>query len=118
MFWIVCRDPANPETPSFKIWETLLTVPLLISAAMGLIDIAERRIGFFPALAFGGLALADAVLLADQWLSGRTADDVVINAQSPEQAIAEISQPIAAFKKGKRTVLWDPPKLLRPPCSS
>jgi cytosine deaminase len=45
---------------------------------------------------------------------GHPADVVFINAQSPEQAIAEISQPIAAFKKGKRTVLWDPPKLLRP----
>jgi cytosine/adenosine deaminase-related metal-dependent hydrolase len=49
---------------------------------------------------------------------GHPADVVIINAQSPEQAIAEISQPIAALKKGKRTVLWDPPKLLRPPCSS
>jgi cytosine deaminase len=45
---------------------------------------------------------------------GHPADIVIIDAQSPEQAIAEISQPIAVFKKGKRTVLWDPPKLLRP----
>ena len=46
---------------------------------------------------------------------GHPADVVIIDAQSPEQAIAEISQPIAVFKKGKRTVVWDPPKLLRPP---
>ena len=45
---------------------------------------------------------------------GAPADVVIINAQSPEQAIAEISQPIAAFKRGKRTMLWDPPKLLLP----
>jgi cytosine deaminase len=45
---------------------------------------------------------------------GHPADVVIIDAQSPEQAIAEISQPIAAFKRGKRTVLWDTPKLLRP----
>jgi cytosine deaminase len=45
---------------------------------------------------------------------GHPADVVVINAQSPEQAVAEIAQPIAAFKWGKRTLLWDPPKLLRP----
>jgi cytosine deaminase len=45
---------------------------------------------------------------------GHPADVVIIDAQSPEQAIAEISQPIVVFKKGKRTVLWDPPKLLRP----
>jgi cytosine deaminase len=45
---------------------------------------------------------------------GHPADVVIIDAQSPEQVIAEISQPIAVFKKGKQTVLWDPPKLLRP----
>jgi cytosine deaminase len=45
---------------------------------------------------------------------GHPADVVVINAQSLEQAVAEIAQPIAAFKWGKRTLLWDPPKLLRP----
>ena len=45
---------------------------------------------------------------------GHPADVVIIDAQSPEQVIAEISQPIAVFKWGKQTVLWDPPKLLRP----
>ena len=45
---------------------------------------------------------------------GHPADVVIIDAQSPEQAIAEISQPIAVFKAGKQTVLWDPSKLLRP----
>jgi cytosine/creatinine deaminase len=45
---------------------------------------------------------------------GNPADVVVINAQTPEQAVAEISQPVAAFKNGKRTVVWDPPELLRP----
>jgi len=45
---------------------------------------------------------------------GHPADVVIIDAQSPEQAIAEISQPIAVFKKGKQTVLWNPPELLRP----
>jgi cytosine deaminase len=42
------------------------------------------------------------------------ADIVIINAQTPEQAIAEISQPLAVFKKGRRTVEWRPPELLRP----
>ena len=45
---------------------------------------------------------------------GHPADVVIINAQTPEQAIAEISQPIAVFKHGKRTVVWQPPELLRP----
>jgi cytosine deaminase len=45
---------------------------------------------------------------------GRSADIVVINAQSPEQAIAEIAQPVAAFKGGRQTVAWALPELLRP----
>jgi cytosine deaminase len=46
--------------------------------------------------------------------AGRPADIVVIDAQSPEQAIAEIAQPLAVFKHGKQTVDWPVPRLLRP----
>jgi len=45
---------------------------------------------------------------------GRPADIVIVNAQSPEQAIAEIAQPLAVFKHGRQTVVWHPPQLLRP----
>jgi cytosine deaminase len=45
---------------------------------------------------------------------GHPADVVVIAAQAPEQAIAEISQPLAVFKNGKQTVMWHPPELVRP----
>jgi cytosine/creatinine deaminase len=45
---------------------------------------------------------------------GRPADVVVVNAQTPEQAIAEIAQPLAVFKHGKQTVEWHPPELRRP----
>ena len=45
---------------------------------------------------------------------GRPADIVVLNAQSPEQAVAEIAQPVAAFKGGRQTVAWALPELLRP----
>jgi cytosine deaminase len=45
---------------------------------------------------------------------GKPADVVVIAAQSPEQAIAEIAQPVAAFKRGRQTVAWPLPELLRP----
>jgi cytosine deaminase len=45
---------------------------------------------------------------------GNPADIVVIDAQTPEQAVAEISQPIATFKNGKQTVAWPLPRLLRP----
>jgi len=46
--------------------------------------------------------------------AGRPADVVIIDAQSPEQAVAEIAQPVAAFKNGKQTVAWQLPELLRP----
>jgi cytosine deaminase len=45
---------------------------------------------------------------------GYPADVVILDAQSPEQAVAEISRPVAAFKKGKQTVRWQAPELLRP----
>src|SRR5260370_4204536 len=45
---------------------------------------------------------------------GNPADVVVISAQQPEQAIAEIAQPVAVFKNGKRTVAWQEPEILRP----
>jgi cytosine deaminase len=44
---------------------------------------------------------------------GLPADIVVINAETPEQAVAEIAQPVAAFKRGRRTMEWHPPALLR-----
>src|SRR5499427_4308370 len=44
---------------------------------------------------------------------GHPADIVIINAQSPEQTIAEIAQPVAAFKNGRQTLRWDLPRLVR-----
>jgi cytosine deaminase len=45
---------------------------------------------------------------------GKPADALVLDAASPEQAIAEIARPLAAFKNGRRTVVWHPPELVRP----
>jgi cytosine deaminase len=45
---------------------------------------------------------------------GNPADVVLFDAQSPEQAVAEISRPVAAFKNGKQTVRWQTPELMRP----
>ena len=45
---------------------------------------------------------------------GNPADVVIINAQSPEQAVMEIAQPVAVFKDGKQTLRWELPELLRP----
>jgi cytosine deaminase len=46
--------------------------------------------------------------------AGHPADVVLLDAQSPEQAIAEICRPVAVFKKGRQTVRWHAPELLRP----
>ena len=43
--------------------------------------------------------------------TGHPADIVIINAESPEQAIAEISQPLAVFKHGRQTVEWPAPSI-------
>jgi cytosine deaminase len=45
---------------------------------------------------------------------GHPADLVVIDAQSPEQAIAEIRPPLAVWKRGRRTVIRHLPELLPP----
>ena len=45
---------------------------------------------------------------------GNPADIVVIDAASPEQAVAEICQPVAVFRRGKRTVRREPAELIRP----
>ena len=45
---------------------------------------------------------------------GKPADVVAFDAQTPEQAIAEIKNPLAAFKRGRQTMARRPPELLRP----
>ena len=53
--------------------------------------------------------------LADYGLAvGKPADIVVIDAATPEQAIAEIRPPLAVYKRGRRTVVRHPPELVRP----
>ena len=45
---------------------------------------------------------------------GNPADLVVIDAESPEQAVAEIRHPLAVWKRGRRTVTRHPPEIHRP----
>ncbi len=45
---------------------------------------------------------------------GNPADLVVIDAATPEQAIAEIRPPLAVWKRGRRTVTRHPPELIAP----
>jgi len=45
---------------------------------------------------------------------GNPADVVLFDAQTPEQVIAEIRNPLSAFKRGRQTMLRRPPQLIRP----
>jgi cytosine/creatinine deaminase len=47
-------------------------------------------------------------------MPGNPADIVVIDAMTPEQAVAEIRPPLAVWKHGRRTVIRHPPELIRP----
>jgi cytosine/creatinine deaminase len=44
---------------------------------------------------------------------GNPADIVVFDATTTVQAIREIRQPILAFKRGRQTLEWNPPRLIR-----
>jgi cytosine deaminase len=46
--------------------------------------------------------------------AGNPADVVILNASTPEQAVAEIAQPLAAFKRGRQTMRWSLPELIHP----
>ena len=53
--------------------------------------------------------------LADYGIAiGHPADLVIVDATSPEQAVAEIRHPLAVFKRGRRTVTRHPVELHRP----
>jgi cytosine deaminase len=53
--------------------------------------------------------------LADYGVAaGHPADLVVIDAASADRAVAQVRHPIAAFKRGRQTMSWEPAKLLQP----
>jgi cytosine/creatinine deaminase len=53
--------------------------------------------------------------LADYGVTvGYPADIAVIDAETPEQAVAELREPLAVWKQGRRTVTRQPPELHRP----
>jgi cytosine/creatinine deaminase len=58
---------------------------------------------------------ADMMRLADYGLDvGKSADLVVLDSQSPEMAVAELTPVLYAFKRGRKTVSRQPPTLHRP----
>jgi len=46
--------------------------------------------------------------------AGHPADLVVIDAASPDRAVAQVRHAVAAFKRGRQTMSWEPATLLRP----
>ena len=53
--------------------------------------------------------------LADYGIAvGNPADLVILDATSPEAAVAELRRPLAVFKRGRMTVEWLSPRLFRP----
>jgi cytosine deaminase len=52
--------------------------------------------------------------LADYGIKvGNPADIVIFDAQTPEQAIAEVRNPLAGFKRGRQTMARQPAQLIR-----
>ena len=82
--WLQLGGPVSGGATFFKVWETLLTVPLTIAAALGLIEIAERRVGFLLSLTICVLALVDAAL----W--GRMGGPGGLDSAQPERRLADI----------------------------
>jgi 4-amino-4-deoxy-L-arabinose transferase-like glycosyltransferase len=75
--WLVSRGFLDANAPSVRTWETLLAIPLVIAAALALIEIAERRISFSIALVFGLLSLAGTAIYVDQRLTGASVRSVI-----------------------------------------
>lgn len=74
--WILVGGVVDSSAPGIKVWETFLTLPLVILAALGLMDMAERRIGFIPSLVIGLVTLADAGLSMEWWWFRPAADSL------------------------------------------
>src|SRR5262249_20533809 len=71
--WLISRGFLDTDAPFVRTWETLLAIPLVITAALALIEIAERRINFSIALVFGLLSVAGTAIYMDQRVTGGTA---------------------------------------------
>jgi cytosine deaminase len=99
----------NPSTPYGDC--SLLRIANLYANLMFLDSAAELR-QCFEMLTNRSARLLN---LAEYGFAvGNPADIVLINARTPEQAVMEIARPMAAFKRGRQTMLRHPPALVRP----
>ncbi len=62
--WVCEGGLKSADDPAVKMWAVLLVIPLVIAAALGLIEIAERRVGFTTAVVAGLVSLVDTAIFA------------------------------------------------------
>ena len=98
--WMLVGGFASQSTPIIKVWETLLTIPLIIAAGVGLIEISERRIGFLLSLSIGLLALADTALWGRQGLDGPQREQLSANVVDARALVAGLIVPLALTAVG------------------
>ena len=98
--WMLMRGSASQATPIVNVWETLLIVPLIIAAAVGLIEIAERRIGFLLSLSIGLLALVDAAAWGRQGFGGAVPDTHLAEAVDADAFVMDQVVPLALAAAG------------------
>ena len=99
----------NPATPYGDC--SLIRMANLHANVLQIADPARLR-GCFGMLTERSARLLN---LTDYGLAvGNPADIAVIDAVTPEQAIAEIRQPLAVYRRGRRTVVRRRPELVRP----
>src|SRR5262249_17615346 len=105
------RNSFHAATPrQSRSTASLLAMAIVVPPMPG--SSAATSIHCFAMLTERSARLLD---LTDYGLAvGNPADVVVFDAQTPEQAIAEIRNPLAAFKRGRQTMMRRPPELLRP----
>jgi hypothetical protein len=74
--WTISGGADGSPGPGVDDWKTFLTVPVVMAAALGVIEIAERRVGFILSLSIGLVALADTAFLAGRSTAHSMAEDV------------------------------------------
>jgi 4-amino-4-deoxy-L-arabinose transferase-like glycosyltransferase len=116
--WLLLGGAKAGDAPIIKVWETLLTIPLIIAAGVGLIEIAERRIGFVLSFSIALVALADAALFGRLGLDDVPRENSLGDYLDAESwfvgvfvplALAAVGMALVAFtrssEKRRRTVL-------------
>jgi 4-amino-4-deoxy-L-arabinose transferase-like glycosyltransferase len=100
LVWMFLGRTASQTSPIIQVWETLLAVPLMITAALGLSAIAERRIGFLLSLSIGILTIADAAFVARGPLDGARPENQFTNHVHAGAPFVSLLIPLALVAAG------------------